>query len=69
MKHFHSLTQQLRSTLQPWQQPLFGPIWQLQHVHQLRNLQQQEQQLAIISDASHQKDHCSSFAWVITNQD
>jgi len=69
MPHFRSLTQQFRSALQPWQRPLFGPIKKLQHVHRLCELQQQVQPLAIVSDASHQKDHHSGFAWIITNQD
>jgi len=69
VRQVNSFTQQFRSSLQPWQRPLFGPIQKLQHVHQLQNLRNNEQPIAIVSNASLQKDHRSGFAWVITNQD
>jgi len=67
MQFFQSLTQQFRSTLPTWQKPLFGPITRLQPTNRLYQLSLQAQPIAIVSDASLQKDHRSGFAWVIIN--
>jgi len=68
-QYFRSLTQQFRSHLLQWQWPMFGPICRLQRTQRLYQLNTTEQPIAIVSDASLQKDHRSGFAWIITNND
>jgi len=65
MAAIKSLPEQLRSTLQPWQKLLFGPICKLQPATQLLHLCQNWAPILIVSDASVQKMKQSGFAWVI----
>jgi len=68
-RRFHrSFIEQFRTTLSPWQRPLFGPIQQLQPMARLRDISQNIFPLLLVSDASVQKNKQSSFAWIITHK-
>jgi len=59
---------QFRTTLSPWQRPLFGPIQQLQPTARLREFSKNALPIILVSDASGQKNKQSSFAWIIMHE-
>ncbi len=59
---------QFRTTLAPWQKPLFGPIRKLQPTHCTLTFNEQKGTISIISNASVLKNKQSGFAWTIAHE-
>jgi len=64
---YKSLITQFRTTLAPWQRPLFGPIKQMQPTYSLREVSRTNLPILLVSNASVQKNKQSSFAWILSH--
>ncbi len=63
----YSLIEQFRTTLEPWQKPMFGPIRRLQPTSRLLRANQASGIISLVSDASVQKSKQSGFAWILAH--
>jgi len=66
--YYKSITAQFCTTLQPWQQPLFGLIHRHQPTNAILQTSLNHGAIILVSDASVQNSKQSSFAWVITHK-
>jgi len=65
--YYGTILAQFRTSLAPWQRPLFGPIQCLQSTHSILDANQEKGIISLISDASVQKTKQSSFAWILAH--
>jgi len=63
-----SLTAQFCTMLQPWQQPLFGPIHKHQPTKAILQTSLNHRVITLVSDASVLNSKQNGFAWVITHK-